>query len=99
MSLIRFLIAVVLLLPMVASANDASEFTGASSAEQVRLLEAWAAEPVPARLGLLVALQEGRVASDADKKPFGDRTGAQAAFEQPPAWPGGNCPGQPSPAQ
>ena len=69
MSLIRFLIAV-LLLPMVASANDASEFTGASSAEQVRLLEAWAAEPVPARLGLLVALQEGRVASDADKKPF-----------------------------
>jgi urea transport system permease protein len=70
MSLFRFLIAVVLLLPMVASANDASEFTGASSAEQVRLLEAWAAEPVPARLGLLVALQEGRVASDAAKKPF-----------------------------
>ena len=39
MSLIKFLVTVVLLLPLMARANDASDFTGASSAEQVRLLE------------------------------------------------------------
>ena len=78
MSLIKFLVTVVLLLPLMARANDASDFTGASSAEQVRLLEAWAAQPDPARLELLDALQDGRVAADAEKKPFIETNGQMA---------------------
>ncbi|EIK96503.1 inner-membrane translocator [Pseudomonas sp. M47T1] len=67
MSLYRYLFAFFLLLPLAAHASDADDFVAASSAQQAQLLETWAAEPVPERLELLVALQDGRVSMDADK--------------------------------
>ncbi|WP_286978933.1 urea ABC transporter permease subunit UrtB [Pseudomonas sp.] len=51
-------------------AGDAADFSAANSSKQAKLLQAWAAEPDPARLPLLDALQNGRVAADSNKTPF-----------------------------
>ena len=78
---LRFFVALALLLPFAAQANDASDFVAAESAEQARLLESWAAQPIPERTELLLALQAGRVAADADKKPFVESNDAYSALD------------------
>ncbi len=70
MSLYRMLLACVFMLPWLAHGSDAGDFVAASSSEQVKLLETWAAQPLPERLPLLLALQDGRVAADANKQAF-----------------------------
>ena len=69
-ALYRFLLSLVLLLPVIAHAGDASDFAAASSSQQAALLERWSAEPDAARLPLLEALQQGRVAADSNKAAF-----------------------------
>jgi len=69
-SLYRFIFALSLLLPVAAHASDASDFVAASSSQQADLLEAWAAKPVPARVELINALQDGRVAADSSKRAY-----------------------------
>ncbi|RMR04303.1 Branched-chain amino acid ABC transporter, permease protein [Pseudomonas savastanoi pv. glycinea] len=68
--LYRFIFTLALLLPMAAQASDAGDFVAASSAQQAELLESWAAQPVPGRIELINALQEGRVAADSSKRAF-----------------------------
>jgi len=81
----RLVFAFALLLPLAAHASDAGDFVAGSSSDQARLLETWAAQPVPARLELLLALQDGRVAADADKRPFVESNGAMASLDGPAA--------------
>jgi urea transport system permease protein len=69
-ALLRLVVALALLLPFAAQANDASDFVAADSSDQAKLLETWAAQPVPERTALLQALQAGRVAADSNKHPF-----------------------------
>ncbi|MGQ7956302.1 urea ABC transporter permease subunit UrtB [Pseudomonas sp. SP16.1] len=69
-ALTRILLGLLLLLPLVASANEADAFVAANPAKQAKLLQDWAATPTPERLPLLQALQQGRVAGDADKRAF-----------------------------
>src|SRR3990167_6122915 len=66
----RMLLSLLLLLPMAAHAGDAQDFVAASPAKQASLLESWSAAPDAARLPLLEALQQGRVASDSEKNAF-----------------------------
>ncbi len=68
--LYRFILALSLLLPFAAHASDAGDFVAAESSQRAELLEAWAAKPDPARVELLVALQEGRVAADSSNRAF-----------------------------
>ncbi|WP_437881737.1 urea ABC transporter permease subunit UrtB [Pseudomonas sp. LRF_L74] len=58
------------LLALNAHAGDAADFVAANPAKQAALLENWAAHPDSARLALIDALQQGRLASDSDKAPF-----------------------------
>ncbi|WP_457788958.1 urea ABC transporter permease subunit UrtB [Pseudomonas sp. PL-6] len=69
-ALTRILLGLMLLLPLVASANEADAFVAANPAKQAKLLQAWTAAPMPERQPLLQALQQGRVAGDADKRAF-----------------------------
>ena len=57
-------VALMLLLPLAASADDATDFAGANPAQQAQLLERWAAQPVPARVELLNNLQHGQLVVD-----------------------------------
>src|SRR3990167_3778937 len=66
----RMLLSLLLLLPMAAHAGDAQDFVAASPAKQASLLESWSAAPDAARLPLLEALQQGRVAADSTKTAF-----------------------------
>ena len=59
-----FFVALMLLLPLAASADDATDFAGANPAQQAQLLERWAAQPVPARVELLNNLQHGQLVVD-----------------------------------
>ena len=68
--LYRFIVALALLLPFEAHASDAGDFVAASSARQADLLEVWSAKPDPARIELIIALQDGRVAADSSKRAF-----------------------------
>ena len=61
-------VALMLLLPLAASADDATDFAGANPAQQAQLLERWAAQPVPARVELLNTLQHGQVVVDGQTK-------------------------------
>ena len=63
-----FFVALMLLLPLAASADDATDFAGANPAQQAQLLERWAAQPVPARVELLNTLQHGQVVVDGQTK-------------------------------
>ena len=63
-----FFVALMLLLPLAASADDATDFAGATPAQQAQLLERWAAQPVPARVELLNTLQHGQVVVDGQTK-------------------------------
>ncbi|MBM7061320.1 urea ABC transporter permease subunit UrtB [Pseudomonas sp. UL073] len=75
-ALYPFLLSLALLcLPMTTQAGDASDFVAANPAQQAKLLESWAAAPDPARLPLLDALQQGRLAADRDKAAFIEEAG------------------------
>ena len=63
-ALTYFFVALMLLLPLAASADDATDFAGATPAQQAQLLERWAAQPVPARVELLNNLQHGQLVVD-----------------------------------
>ena len=67
-ALYRFICALMLLLPLAASADDASDFAAANNTRQARLLESWAEQPVPARVELINSLQQGRVTVDGQVK-------------------------------
>jgi urea transport system permease protein len=80
-ALTRILLGLLLLLPLVASANETDAFVAANPAKQAKLLQDWAAAPTPERLPLLQALQQGRVASEADKSAFIHQTGTWQAAD------------------
>ncbi|MGE8406488.1 MAG: urea ABC transporter permease subunit UrtB [Pseudomonas sp.] len=67
-ALYRFLLGLILLLPLAAQANEAEYFATAKPDEQARLLQDWAAQPDPARLALLTSLQQGRISPDDSRK-------------------------------
>jgi len=64
----RFLLALLLLLPLAGQANEGEFFLAAKPNEQARLLQDWAAQPDLARLGLLTSLKQGRIAADDTRK-------------------------------
>ena len=64
----RFIVACLLLVPLGAQADDASDFAAASLPTQVSLLEGWAAQPEPARTTLLSGLQNGQLIVDGQPK-------------------------------
>ncbi|HUE92117.1 urea ABC transporter permease subunit UrtB [Pseudomonas sp.] len=80
-ALTRILLSLLLLLPMAAHAGDAQDFVAASPAKQASLLESWSAAPDAARLPLLEALQQGRVAADSTKTAFIEVSGAYQPAE------------------
>jgi hypothetical protein len=49
-ALTRILLGLLLLLPLVASANETDAFVAANPAKQAKLLQDWAAAPTPERL-------------------------------------------------
>ncbi|MDY7563184.1 urea ABC transporter permease subunit UrtB [Pseudomonas sp. 10B1] len=60
-ALYRFIFALAVLLPFTAHASDATDFVAASPVQQAKLLEAWAAQPDPARVELINALEQGQL--------------------------------------
>ncbi|MFA7902540.1 urea ABC transporter permease subunit UrtB [Pseudomonas aeruginosa] len=66
--MLRFLLTLLLLLPMAVDASEGEFFLAAKPAEQARLLDTWAAQPEPGRLALLENLQAGRIAKDDSRK-------------------------------
>ncbi|MBB2493416.1 urea ABC transporter permease subunit UrtB [Aquipseudomonas ullengensis] len=82
-ALYRMLLSLALLLSLTAHAGDASDFVAANPTQQAKLLEHWAAEPDPARLPLLDALQQGRVGSDSSKTPYFEQDGAWQTADGP----------------
>ena len=67
-ALYRFIVALLLLLPLTAHADDASDFAGANNTQQAQLLERWAAQPLPARIELINGLQQGQIIVDGQTK-------------------------------
>ncbi|HIQ44146.1 MAG TPA: urea ABC transporter permease subunit UrtB, partial [Pseudomonas oleovorans] len=78
-ALTRILLSLLLLLPLAATAGEADDFAAANASKQAKLLQGWAAAPTIERMPLLQALQQGRVASDADKRAFIDQDGTWQA--------------------
>lgn len=66
----HLILALCLWLPFAAHASEAGDFVAADSSERAQLLESWAARPDPARVELLVALQDDRVAADSSNRAF-----------------------------
>ena len=64
----RILLALLLLVPLMASASEGEYFLTAKPGEQARLLQDWAAQPDPARSSLLSALKQGRIAEHDNRK-------------------------------
>ena len=67
-ALYRVIVALLLLLPLAAHADDASDFAAANNSQQARLLESWAAQPIPARVELINSLQQGQITVDGESK-------------------------------
>ena len=67
-ALYRLILALLLLLPLAANADDASDFAVANNSQQAQLLERWAAQPVPARIELINSLQQGQLTVDGQTK-------------------------------
>ena len=67
-ALFRFICALLVLLPLSAYADDASDFAAANNSVQAQLLESWAAQPTPARVELINSLQQGQVTVDGNVK-------------------------------
>ncbi|MBB1520229.1 urea ABC transporter permease subunit UrtB [Aquipseudomonas guryensis] len=82
-ALIRILLSLALFLPLTVHAGDAADFVAANPTLQAKLLESWSAQPDPARLPLLDALQQGRVGSDSSKTPYLDQNGTWQTLEGP----------------
>jgi len=72
-ALYRLLLACLLLLPIAAHAGEAEDFVAANSNQQAQLLETWAAQPDPARLALLNALQQGQLSIAGERSPTAHR--------------------------
>ncbi|PLR37963.1 urea ABC transporter permease subunit UrtB [Chimaeribacter californicus] len=68
--IMRLLIATLGCLPWLAQAGPADEFAAANRSQQATLLQAWAADPQPARLPLLQALKQENVVVDQAKHAF-----------------------------
>ncbi|SEM88524.1 urea transport system permease protein [Pseudomonas sp. ok272] len=67
-ALYRMLVTLALLLPLAALAGDSEDFLAATPAQQASLLQAWAAQPEPARVELINALQQGQLSVDGQPK-------------------------------
>ncbi|KTT42814.1 urea ABC transporter permease, partial [Pseudomonas oryzihabitans] len=70
MSLRLFLLPLLLLLAGTVQAGPAADLAAASTSDQAKLLQDWAAAPEPAQLPVLQALQDGRFYVDDAKRPF-----------------------------
>ncbi|WP_285429211.1 MULTISPECIES: urea ABC transporter permease subunit UrtB [unclassified Pseudomonas] len=64
----RFIVTVLLLLPLAANAGDAEDFLAANPTQQAKLLQDWAAQPDPARIELVDALQQGQLTLNGETK-------------------------------
>lgn len=64
----RFIVTVLLLLPLAAHAGDAEDFLAANPMQQAKLLQDWAAQPDPARIELVDALQQGQLTLNGETK-------------------------------
>ena len=67
-ALYRFIVAALLLLPFAAQAGDADDFLAANPTQQAKLLQDWAAQPDPARIELVDALQRGQLTLNGETK-------------------------------
>ncbi|MFP3516019.1 urea ABC transporter permease subunit UrtB [Pseudomonas sp. SIMBA_077] len=67
-ALFHFICALLVLLPLGAYADDASDFAAANNSAQAQLLESWAAQPSPTRIELINSLQQGQITVDGDVK-------------------------------
>jgi urea transport system permease protein len=77
----RILLSLLLTLPWLAHAGDGQDFVSAKPTQQAELLEHWAAQPNAARLPLLLALQQGLLASDSQQQALIKRDGLYQALE------------------
>ena len=66
--LVRFILTLGLLLPLLASASDSGDFLAADASRRAALLESWAANPDPARVETLEALQQGQVTVEGEAR-------------------------------
>lgn len=64
----RFIVTALLLLPLVVHAGDAEDFLAANPTQQAKLLQDWAANPDPARIELVDALQQGQLTFNGETK-------------------------------
>lgn len=64
----RFIVTVLLLMPLAAHAGDAEDFLAANPTQQAKLLQDWAAQPDPARIELVDALQQGQLTLNGETK-------------------------------
>src|SRR5450830_1752950 len=64
----RFILTALLLLPFGAHAGDAEDFLSANPTQQAKLLQDWAAQPDPARIELVDALQQGQLTVNGETK-------------------------------
>ena len=67
-ALYRLILSCLLLLPLVAQADDASDFAAGNNSVQAQLLESWAAHPTPTRVELINSLQQGQISVDGQTK-------------------------------
>lgn len=67
-ALYRFILAALLWLPFAAHASDAEDFINANPMQQAKLLQDWAAQPDPARIELVDALQQGQLNVNGETK-------------------------------
>ncbi|WP_321850204.1 urea ABC transporter permease subunit UrtB [Pseudomonas paraveronii] len=67
-ALYRLILAALLLLPVGAHAGDADDFLTANPTQQAKLLQDWAAQPDPARIELVDALQQGQLTVNGETK-------------------------------
>ncbi|MBI6600424.1 MULTISPECIES: urea ABC transporter permease subunit UrtB [Pseudomonas] len=64
----RFIVTALLLLPLLVHAGDAEDFLAANPTQQAKLLQDWAANPDPARIELVDALQQGQLTANGETK-------------------------------
>ena len=64
----RYFLALLLLLPLAVHAGDAEDFLAANPTQQAKLLQDWAAQPDPARIELVDALQQGQLTLNGETK-------------------------------
>ncbi|MBD8091400.1 urea ABC transporter permease subunit UrtB [Pseudomonas fluorescens] len=67
-ALYRLILAALLWLPFAAHASDAEDFINANPMQQAKLLQDWAAQPDPARIELVDALQQGQLNVNGETK-------------------------------